>query len=145
MDWDAARAYLADGDGGLRIGNKTRIASHTVIVAADHKFSDPDRPILEQGQICRGIDIGSDVWIGAGVRILDGVTIGDGAVLAAGCVVTKSVAALSIVAGVPARPVGVRGASRDDSIDHKARDKEAHPERTRSAVTGPGIDCVTGS
>jgi len=82
---------LLHGNGGLTIGDNTRIASNTVIVAANHIFDDPEQPIHQQGLRCEGIDIGSDVWIGAGCRILDGVKIGDGAVVAAGAVVTRSV------------------------------------------------------
>jgi acetyltransferase-like isoleucine patch superfamily enzyme len=40
--------------------------------------------------------------------ILPGVHIGTGAIVAAGAVVTKDVEAFSIVAGVPARVVGIR-------------------------------------
>lgn len=47
------------------------------------------------------------VWIGAGARVLKGVRIGRGAVVAAGSVVTRSVAAGALVAGVPARAVGL--------------------------------------
>jgi acetyltransferase-like isoleucine patch superfamily enzyme len=36
------------------------------------------------------------------------VTLGRGAVVAAGSVVTKNVAPMTIVAGVPAKPVGMR-------------------------------------
>jgi acetyltransferase-like isoleucine patch superfamily enzyme len=46
--------------------------------------------------------------LGARVIILPGVTIGDGAVVGSGSVVTKDVPPFSIVAGVPARQIGVR-------------------------------------
>ena len=52
--------------------------------------------------------IGHDVWIGHGAIVLPGRAIGDGAVVAAGAVVTKDVAAYTIVAGNPARPIGDR-------------------------------------
>ena len=42
--------------------------------------------------------------------ILPGVTLGRGSVVAAGAVVTRDVAPLEIVAGVPARPIGRRPA-----------------------------------
>jgi acetyltransferase-like isoleucine patch superfamily enzyme len=40
--------------------------------------------------------------------IMPGVTVGRGAVVAAGSVVTKDVPPLTIVAGVPAKPIGMR-------------------------------------
>jgi acetyltransferase-like isoleucine patch superfamily enzyme len=51
--------------------------------------------------------IGNDVWIGAGSRILKGVTIADHAIVGASSVVTKDVASDTIVAGNPARVIGV--------------------------------------
>jgi hypothetical protein len=51
------------------------------------------------------VHIGHDVWIGHGAIILPGRNIGTGAVVAAGSVVTKDVAAYTVVAGNPARPI----------------------------------------
>lgn len=53
----------------------------------------------------RPVTIGDDAWIGANAIILRGITIGQRAIVAAGAVVTQDVAADTIVAGNPARPV----------------------------------------
>jgi phosphonate metabolism protein (transferase hexapeptide repeat family) len=51
------------------------------------------------------VHIGHDVWIGHGAIVLPGRSIGTGAVVAAGAIVTKDVAAYTVVAGNPARPI----------------------------------------
>jgi len=51
------------------------------------------------------IRVESGAWIGAGAIILAGVTVGRNSVIGAGSVVTHDVAAGSIVAGNPARPI----------------------------------------
>lgn len=96
------------GLGGLEIGDYVRIATHVVIVPAQHLFDDPHTPIHFQGSSCEGVKIGSDVWIGAGAVILDGVTIANGAVIGAGAVVTHDIPEYAIAVGAPAKPVKSR-------------------------------------
>jgi acetyltransferase-like isoleucine patch superfamily enzyme len=98
------------GAGPVRIGNYVRIASHTSIIPMNKTFSQVDMPIHSQPNSELGITIEDDVWVASGVRILDGVTIGRGSVVAAGAVVTSSFPAMSVIAGVPARLLKVRGA-----------------------------------
>lgn len=97
------------GHGGLTIGNYVRIATHAVLVPANHVYSDPDTPITLQDVTQEGIVIEDDVWVGSHVTILDGVHIGRGSVIAAGSVVTKDVMPYTVVAGVPAKPIKKRG------------------------------------
>jgi acetyltransferase-like isoleucine patch superfamily enzyme len=99
---------LLHGTGGLTIGNGVRIASHTVVVAANHNFSNTSKFIYLQGETALGIIIEDDVWIGAGVTILDGVTIRKGSVIGAGSVVTRSTDPYSINVGVPTKAIGSR-------------------------------------
>lgn len=91
------------GHGGLKIGNKVRIGAHSIIIPANHQYSDLDKPILAQGETRKGITIKDNVWIGANVTILDGVIIGSGCVIGAGSVVTKSIPPNSVAVGNPAK------------------------------------------
>lgn len=91
------------GQGGITIGDRVYTAPMVQMLAVNHIFHDPTRPMIEQGITTEGITVEDDVWIGAGAVITDGVHIGQGAVVAAGAVVTQDVPAHTVVGGVPAR------------------------------------------
>jgi acetyltransferase-like isoleucine patch superfamily enzyme len=91
------------GQGGITIGDRVYTAPLVQMLAVNHVYDDPTRPMVEQGITAQGIVVEDDVWIGAGAVITDGLRIGKGAVVAAGAVVTKDVAPHTVVAGVPAR------------------------------------------
>jgi acetyltransferase-like isoleucine patch superfamily enzyme len=84
-----------------------------MIIPANHRFDDLERPIHEQGLTRKGIRVEDDVWIGSGSVILDGTVIGAGSVVAAGSVVRGDVAPGEIVGGVPAKRIGNRAATVD--------------------------------
>jgi acetyltransferase-like isoleucine patch superfamily enzyme len=93
------------GQGGIQIGNDVYTGPMVQIVAVNHVYADPDRPIRQQGVTAQGIVIEDDVWIGAGVTVVDGVTIGRGSVIGAGAVVTGDIPPYSIAVGTPAKPI----------------------------------------
>ncbi|MEW6270142.1 MAG: acyltransferase [Thermodesulfobacteriota bacterium] len=97
-----------DGRGGLTIGDDVLIGPHVVIVTSQHHWTDPSLPIVQQGHLPAPVVIGDDVWIGANAVITPGVTVATGTVVGAGSVVTRSTEPYTIVAGVPARPIGER-------------------------------------
>lgn len=92
-----------DGRAPLIIGNHVDIASEVMIYNSHHDIHSDNFEAIE-----KPVDINDYVFIGPRAIILPGVTIGYGAVVAAGAVVTKDVEAKSIVAGVPAKPIGER-------------------------------------
>jgi acetyltransferase-like isoleucine patch superfamily enzyme len=93
------------GQGGVTIGNRVYTSPMVQLVAVNHVFDDPSRPVSEQGITAEGITIEDDVWIGSGAVITDGVRIGQGAVVAAGAVVTQDVPPHTVVGGIPAKPI----------------------------------------
>jgi acetyltransferase-like isoleucine patch superfamily enzyme len=84
------------------------MATHSIIIPANHIYENVDIPIRLQGLDKKGVIIEDNVWIGAGVKILDGVTIEKNSIIAAGAVVNKKVIMNSIVGGVPAKLIKIR-------------------------------------
>jgi acetyltransferase-like isoleucine patch superfamily enzyme len=97
-----------DARGGVTLGAHVLIGPNAVIVSSQHHWTDPSLPIVLQGHVPSAVAIGDDVWIGANAVVTPGVRVGTGAVVGAGAVVTADVAPYTIVAGVPARPIGDR-------------------------------------
>lgn len=97
------RCHL-DGRGGeLIIGKNVDIAQETNIWTAEHDVNDD----YHVG-IGASVVIDDYVWLASRVTVLPGVHIGRGAVVACGAIVTKDVPSMNIVAGVPAKPIGMR-------------------------------------
>jgi acetyltransferase-like isoleucine patch superfamily enzyme len=83
----------------VTIGANCAIGNYSLIMDSDfHSVGDHTQPAEPAP-----VRIEDDVWLGARVTVLKGVTIGHGAVVAAGAVVTRDVAPLTVVGGVPAR------------------------------------------
>lgn len=97
------------GQGGITIGDRVYTAPLVQLLAVNHVYDDPTRPMVDQGITAQGIVVEDDVWIGAGAIVTDGVRVGQGAVVAAGAVVTADVPAHTVVGGVPARVLKVIG------------------------------------
>lgn len=94
---------VLDGRDVLKIGNHVDIASRVMMYNAQHDVNSEDF-----GMVTGPITIEDYVFIGPNVVILPGVTIGKGAIVGAGAVVTKDVPPMTIVGGVPAKPIGER-------------------------------------
>ena len=98
------RGVLLDGRGGrLVIGNDVDIAQETNIWTLEHDVHSDSH--ADKGG---DVTIEEHAWIASRVTILPGVRIGRGAVVASNSVVTKDVPPMTIVAGIPAKVIGLR-------------------------------------
>ena len=96
---------VIDGSGGLRIGRRCDIASgaqiytHSTVrrCVSGGSYASVDRA---------PVTIGDHVFIGPGALVMMGVSIGDRAVISGGAVVVDDVPPLTVVGGVPAKPIG---------------------------------------
>ena len=107
------------------VGNGVLIANSAGIIGRrDHKIDELGVTIRNARWVGNSsaandnVYIGDDVWIGFGAIILAPVAIGQSAIVAAGAVVTKDVPEFAIVAGNPARIIGMRFASDDERKLH---------------------------
>jgi acetyltransferase-like isoleucine patch superfamily enzyme len=92
----------------VEVGARVRIGPYVMIVDTD--FHDAyERSARPAGA---PISIGDDAWIGAKASVLKGVRIGRGAIVGVGAVVTRDVPAFAVVAGVPARQIGMLDSRR---------------------------------
>jgi putative colanic acid biosynthesis acetyltransferase WcaF len=95
---------VLDARGGITVANDVNISSDSQLLTARHN---PHSSTFER-QIAPVV-IESHVWVATRALVLAGVRLGRGVVVAAGSVVTRDVAPMVIVGGVPAKPIGERG------------------------------------
>ena len=94
---------IIDGRGHITIEDNVSISHKVSLITGSHDL----RTQSFRG-IFKPIHIKEYAWIGIGATILQGVTIGKGAVVCAGAVVTKDIEDYAIVAGIPAKKIGIR-------------------------------------
>ena len=97
-----------DGRNGLTLGRNVNLSSEVLIYTLQHDPRDP-----HFATVGGPVTIHDYAWISARAIFLPNVTVGEGAVVAAGAVVTRDVAPYTIVAGIPAQPIGERSKNLD--------------------------------
>src|SRR5215469_8593818 len=103
-EWTAlGEGVLIYNLGRVEIGRQVTISHGAHLCAGTHDHRLPGFPLVKPP-----IQIQDQVWICADAFVGPGVRIAEGAVVGARAVVTKNVSAWEIMAGNPARRVGVR-------------------------------------
>lgn len=86
---------------------------HIMSGKGQHNFTDPDKPLREQGGVFTQVSIGEDSWLGNGALIM--ADVGKKCVIGAGSVVINPVPDYAIVGGNPAKILGSRKPETDNS------------------------------
>ncbi|MEQ8755992.1 MAG: gamma carbonic anhydrase family protein [Coleofasciculus sp. G1-WW12-02] len=108
---------------GIEIGECTNIQDGAIL------HGDPGKPTILEDHVTIGhravvhsAHIERGCLIGIGAIVLDGVRVGYGSVVGAGALVTKDVAPLSLVVGIPARKVrDISETEAAELIEHARR------------------------
>lgn len=104
---------------GVTIERYVMLGPRVAIVGGDHVFDRPAVPIIFSGRpLLEPTRLEADCWIGYGATIMAGTTVGRGAIVGAGAVVTQDVLPYAIVAGVPARQIGMRFSGEEERAVH---------------------------
>ena len=120
-------------EANVTIGDYCLIANNVAFVGRhDHNFRELGIPVRFAAWVndyepdhphrLEEVEIGKDVWIGYGSIVVTGIIIGRGAIIAAGSIVVKNVNPYEIVAGAPARVVGVRFTDEEIEIHERKID-----------------------
>lgn len=110
----------------IEIGEQTNIQDGAIL------HGDPGLPTILEDHVTVGhravihsAHIERGCLIGIGAIVLDGVRVGAGSIVGAGAVVSKNVPPLSLVVGVPAKPLRDVGATEaEELIEHARRYKK---------------------
>ncbi|MGB1125154.1 MAG: acyltransferase [Phycisphaeraceae bacterium] len=97
--------------GGIQIGKQVGIGPGVKILTSTHAETAPANPIMDGPLELAPVSIGDGCDIGVGAIILPGVTLGKGVQVGAGAVVTQDAPSGSIIAGIPAKVIRMRGES----------------------------------
>jgi acetyltransferase-like isoleucine patch superfamily enzyme len=117
--------YLASGVwlnamGNITIEDEVVISPYVVISTGIHIFKN-NSVNSEGGTIFKPVTIGKGTWLASHVVVNAGVKIGRGVMVGANAVVTKDIPDNTFSAGVPAKVIGPRADTTDDSQIKKSR------------------------
>lgn len=99
---------VMNGGDDITIGKKVLISGFVYLQTSMHKFSDPKKPIQEQGYFHGPIILEDDVWLGAHVTVMPEVKICKGSIVGSNAVVTKTINSYKVFGGIPAKELKIR-------------------------------------
>lgn len=86
--------------GNISIGDDCLFGENVKFYDHNHKFSNANVKIKDQGMSVGSIEIGDNCWLGSNVTVLNNVTIGANVVIGANCLISKNIPSNSVVRNV---------------------------------------------
>ncbi len=100
----------SENGAGITIQDDVLIGAGVHIYTDNHRFNDPNIPIINQGYgESREVVLEKGCWIGANTVILPGVTIGRNSVVGAGSVISRSIPERVVAVGSPGKVIKTLG------------------------------------
>lgn len=131
---EIGEGVMLQGAGEIHIGDHVILSPHVKVWSANHNYADLDKPILEQWYDFKKVVIGNHVWLGANVFVMPGANISDGVIVSAGSVIgAKPIPPYRIVAGNPARVIGIREGAEEKIAQLQAQQDTADAESEQSS------------
>ncbi|MER8785430.1 putative colanic acid biosynthesis acetyltransferase [Mesorhizobium sp. M1006] len=94
----------------IRIDEGAIVSQRAYLCSASHDYNKRSFPL-----VTAPIHIGRGAWVAAEAFVGPGITVEEGAVVAARSVVTKNVMPWEVVAGNPAKPIGMRNVTSESA------------------------------
>jgi maltose O-acetyltransferase len=94
------------GEGRIIIGDDVALSARCMLLDTSYEL-DTFAEVRPRPHVNKTIIIEDGAWIGARAVVLPGVTVGKMAIVGAGSIVTRDVPPYTIVAGNPAREIGM--------------------------------------
>lgn len=121
--------------GKLRIGNYTEISTDFTVVTDNHTPT-VGIPCTFTGSLhindkSQDIEVSDDCWIGTRVTLLPGSNIGRGSVIGACSLVNKPFPPYAVIAGIPAKIIGVKF----DKAQILAHEQAVYPPSKRLSMS----------
>lgn len=115
-----AEPFLVSIGDNVVISADVRFITHSIANIVFNYEDDTNEYICRHGKI----EIGNNVYIGANVSINMGVTIGNNVIIAAGAIVTHDVPDNTVVAGIPAKPIGTYEETKRKHLEYSKKYNE---------------------
>lgn len=152
-----AFCLISAGEQGVKIGRNVHLSAHVTILGRGHveigdfvtisvrcsifssnddysgaTMTNPTVPEQYRGSIDAPVLIGAHAILGAAAIVLPGVRIGDSSCIGAGSLIKSDVPPYGMVAGVPARAIGIRRPDHRLLAEKLVRDEAAKAEQSDS-------------